>query len=234
MGHSGGFWIWPESETESEYSAGDVEIEEPVVTEPGREPVQVHGAICSALGRLVAYWLIGQLTHIICSYSDAPRAASALASIGQGRVTTKPFLVPLDHHHSVDIGRGRRRGLGAKSHRGRDCKRGVCVRDGKRRALSDAAEGRSLGRTVTSAAHATAENGDPGSRTSIALNKTSHHRISAGADRSRLNSGPRKDRSTAGAAQVQNKLLGGRTLADPPEPVIDLDDTAGHQQIGWK
>jgi hypothetical protein len=35
-GHSGGFWIWPESETEWEQAAGDVEIEEPVLAEPVR------------------------------------------------------------------------------------------------------------------------------------------------------------------------------------------------------
>jgi hypothetical protein len=43
MGHSGGFWIWPESETEWQQVAEDVEIEEPVVTEPGREPDPVRG-----------------------------------------------------------------------------------------------------------------------------------------------------------------------------------------------
>jgi hypothetical protein len=53
MGHSGGFWIWPESETEWEHAAGEMEIEEPVVTKPGREPDPVRGAICSAFGRFV-------------------------------------------------------------------------------------------------------------------------------------------------------------------------------------
>jgi hypothetical protein len=53
MGHSGGFWIWPESETEWEHVAGDMQIEEPLVTEPGRaaEPVR---------GRLVATLLCGR------------------------------------------------------------------------------------------------------------------------------------------------------------------------------
>lgn len=37
MGHSGGFWIWPESEGEWEQAAEDVEIEEPVVREPSPE-----------------------------------------------------------------------------------------------------------------------------------------------------------------------------------------------------
>jgi hypothetical protein len=37
MSHSGGFWIWPESETEWEQVADGVEIEEPVMMEPSRE-----------------------------------------------------------------------------------------------------------------------------------------------------------------------------------------------------
>lgn len=37
MSHSGGFWIWPESETEWEQVAEGVEIEEPVMMEPSRE-----------------------------------------------------------------------------------------------------------------------------------------------------------------------------------------------------
>jgi hypothetical protein len=53
IGHSGGFWIWPESEAEWGHAAGDMEIEEPMVTEPGLEPDPVRGAICSALGRFV-------------------------------------------------------------------------------------------------------------------------------------------------------------------------------------
>jgi hypothetical protein len=34
MGHSGGFWIWPESETVWELATEDVELEEPVLTTP--------------------------------------------------------------------------------------------------------------------------------------------------------------------------------------------------------
>lgn len=37
MSHSGGFWIWPESETDWEQVAEGVEIEEPVMMEPSRE-----------------------------------------------------------------------------------------------------------------------------------------------------------------------------------------------------
>jgi hypothetical protein len=40
MGDSGGFWIWPESETEWEQAAEDVEIEEPAMSEPAASPIR--------------------------------------------------------------------------------------------------------------------------------------------------------------------------------------------------
>jgi hypothetical protein len=43
MGHSGGFWIWPESETEWEQAAEDVEIEEPVLTERAASLIRSAG-----------------------------------------------------------------------------------------------------------------------------------------------------------------------------------------------
>ncbi|HTC88970.1 MAG TPA: hypothetical protein VK686_11770 [Bryobacteraceae bacterium] len=43
MGHSGGFWMWPEAETEWEHAAEDVETEEPVLTETGRVAARRSG-----------------------------------------------------------------------------------------------------------------------------------------------------------------------------------------------
>jgi hypothetical protein len=53
MGHIGGFWIRPESETKWDHAALDVGIEEPVVTEPDLEPDPVRKAICGHLDGFV-------------------------------------------------------------------------------------------------------------------------------------------------------------------------------------
>ncbi len=43
IGHSGGFWIWPESETEWEEAVEEVGIEEPAVTQPSRGAPRPRG-----------------------------------------------------------------------------------------------------------------------------------------------------------------------------------------------